>query len=102
MIAARQQPRGIFAPARYDRQVYQAAVEALAGSKYPALHRLSCTVSGGVVELSGTVPSFYLKQLAQAAIMQIERVDGVRNLVAVCDESHVLVATGCDQVKNSA
>lgn len=81
---------------RYDRQIYNAAVATLAGSKYTPLRRLNCSVSEGVVEISGTVSSFYLKQLAQAAVMQLDQVGSVRNLVEVSGESPMLVATHCD------
>jgi osmotically-inducible protein OsmY len=85
---------------RYDRKLYHAAVAALAASKYAALRRLNCSVSAGVVEISGTVSSFYLKQLAQAAVMQLDAVDGVRNLVEVSGESPVVVATHCGAVES--
>ena len=80
---------------RYDRQLYNEVAYALASSKYTSIRRLSCSVSQGVVELSGTVPSFYLKQLAQAAIMQLSSEAMVRNLVQVSDESPILVAGNC-------
>ncbi len=80
---------------RYDRQLYSDVACALASSKYTSIRRLSCSVSEGVVEISGTVPSFYLKQLAQAAIMQLSAEATVRNLVQVSDESPVLVAGNC-------
>jgi hypothetical protein len=41
------------------------------------------------VEIWGTVSSFYLKQLAQAAVLQISA-GGVRNLVQVRGESIAL------------
>ena len=97
MINIARQPSVSLAPARYDRQLLNAAVSALSGSKHTALHRLDCSVTDGVVEVTGTVPSFYLKQLAQAALMRLERVQSVRNLVAVSDEPRALVADSCEQ-----
>ncbi|MGD9723166.1 MAG: BON domain-containing protein [Pirellulales bacterium] len=94
MIVAIRQPTDLEV-ACYDRQVHHAATAALGASKYSALRQLRCTVSDGVVEISGTVPSFYLKQLAQAAVMQLGNVDSVRNLVTVSGESPVLVSTEC-------
>jgi hypothetical protein len=95
IVVARQPVEGLVAT-RYDRKTYHAAVAALATSKYTALRQLHCSVRGGVVEISGTVPSFYLKQLAQAAVMQLNDVDRVCNLVEVCGESSALVATSCN------
>ncbi len=95
MIVVARQPTELLVITRYDRSIYNAAVSALAGSKYASLRRLNCSVCEGVVEISGTVSSFYLKQLAQAAVMQLEEVCRVRNLVQVSGESPVVVATSC-------
>ena len=95
MIVISRQPTEDLATARYDREIHQAATTALADSKYLPLRRLNCTVTGGVVEISGTVSSFYLKQLAQAAVLHLHKVENVRNLVQVSGESPVLVARTC-------
>ena len=95
MIVISRQPTEDLAIARYDREIHQAASSALADSKYLPLRRLSCTVSDGVVEISGTVSSYYLKQLAQAAVLHLHKVENVRNLVQVSGESPVLVAKTC-------
>lgn len=79
----------------HDRQVQAAATAALGSSKYNALRKLKCRVCEGVVEISGTVASFYLKQLAQTLVMHMEGVAGIRNLVEVSGEPAVLVATSC-------
>jgi osmotically-inducible protein OsmY len=71
----------------HDRQLQAAAAEALLGSSYVALRQLDCRVSGGVVEISGTVSSFYLKQLAQAAMQRVQPSGSVRNLIEVLDKS---------------
>ena len=42
---------------------------ALQTSNYACLRRVSCDVCQGVVTLSGRVPSFYLKQLAQTIVL---------------------------------
>jgi hypothetical protein len=69
-----------------DRKLRAAAIEALANSRYGALRRLDCRVLGGVVEISGTVSSFYLKQLAQTAVLELGTAGTVRNLVEVRGE----------------
>jgi hypothetical protein len=42
-----------------------------------------CEVSGGVARLSGVVPSFYLKAVAQAALLSLTDLKGVANRVEV-------------------
>jgi hypothetical protein len=79
-----------------DRQMHAAATTALAASKYGPLRKLDCRVSAGVVEITGSVPSFYLKQLAQAAVLQLYPSSVIRNLVRVHGESSVFVAKSCD------
>lgn len=66
-----------------DRRMQAAAAEALSGSSYVALRQLDCRVNGGVVEISGTVSSFYLKQMAQAAMLRVQPPICVRNLIEV-------------------
>jgi hypothetical protein len=65
-----------------DRRMHAAAVEVLSKSHYGALRQLNCRVTSGVVEISGTVPNFYLKQLAQEAVLRLEP-GSVRNLIEV-------------------
>lgn len=100
MIVDARQPTDGLVVTRYDRQIYNAARAALSLSKYASLRGLRCSVIEGVVEISGTVSSFYLKQLAQAAVMQLDEVRRVRNLVEVCGESPVLVAMHCGMAAN--
>jgi osmotically-inducible protein OsmY len=66
-----------------DGQIRAAVVDALESMPYAALRRLSCRVTQGTAEIHGTVPTFYLKQLAQAAVSQQRGVLVVRNLVEV-------------------
>ena len=87
MIAIASQPpeRDMVSPG--DRQIHSQAATALATSKYGALRKLTCRVSGGVVEITGRVPSFYLKQLAQSAVLHLDPTYVVRNLVRVVGDS---------------
>jgi BON domain len=78
-----------------DLRTQAAVAEALASSQYAALRRLDCRVTDGVVEISGIVSSYYLKQLAQAAVLQLHQARSVRNLVEVEGETSILVATHC-------
>ena len=65
-----------------DHEIHAAVSAAFAASKYIPLRQLNCRVAKGIVEISGTVSSFYLKQLAQAAVLRINAA-GVLNLVQV-------------------
>jgi osmotically-inducible protein OsmY len=56
---------------------------ALRASGYRVLWNIDCEVRGSSVILSGVVPSFYLKQVAQAVALRIERVREVVNTVEV-------------------
>lgn len=82
MIALSRHARPFGPVAEGDRRMYAAALEVLSKSNYGALRQLSCRVDCGVVEISGTVPNFYLKQLAQEAVLRLEP-DSVRNLIEV-------------------
>jgi hypothetical protein len=55
----------------------------LEATGYESLGRLECRVDGGRIELSGMVPTFYLKQVAQSIALRLESVKEVRNLVEV-------------------
>ena len=56
---------------------------ALAATGYTWLRRVAVTAAGGNVVLSGTVPSYYLKQLAQVTVSGVPGVGLVRNELAV-------------------
>ena len=55
----------------------------LQGSGYGALKRVSCVIESGVLHLHGCVPSYYLKQLAQALVANIDGVCLVKNQIRV-------------------
>lgn len=52
-------------------------------SAYRALHFVSCEFHEGVLSLRGRVPSYYLKQVAQTLICQVEGVGQVNNRLEV-------------------
>jgi hypothetical protein len=54
------------------------AERALRSSPYLALRNVSCECGGGVLTLRGFLPTYYLKQVAQAVVA---RIDGVRQIV---------------------
>ena len=63
-----------------------AAESRLARCGYPALKAVDCKWRNGVLVLSGRVPSYYLKQLAQ------EKVRGVRGVEEIVNRTEVATA----------
>lgn len=55
----------------------------LAQSGYRPLLKVRCEYAGGNVVLSGTVPSYYHKQVAQAVLMASPEIDTVTNQIEV-------------------
>lgn len=65
--------------ARLDRSVRRS----LEDTGYRPLRCIDCRVSRGVVVLSGRVPSWYMKQVAQTVVQKIDAVDVVENRLQV-------------------
>lgn len=57
---------------------------ALDHSPYRALSLLDCEVSDGTIVVSGLVPSYYLKQLAQELLLRLDCGCRIENRVEVC------------------
>jgi osmotically-inducible protein OsmY len=66
-------PGPLFSPS----QLVDAAAASLHQSGYAALAFVACHVQGDAIVLDGSVPTYHLKQLAQAIV---RRVDGVRRI----------------------
>jgi len=66
-----------------DDNLRQAAVEVLRSSGYIQLRKLRCMAAAGVVTISGLVPSYFLKQMAQELVLRLAHVRQVKNLVEV-------------------
>ena len=66
-----------------DDGLRTAALKLLQSSGFAAVRRLRCEVTGAVVIVHGVVPSYYLKQMAQTAILRLDGIRGVKNLVEV-------------------
>lgn len=62
-----------------DSQVCDAVNRALHARGHPGLWNVCSEVNDGVVHLSGVVRSYYLKQLAQTAVLELEGVSGLHN-----------------------
>jgi hypothetical protein len=69
-------------PAESNRPTKMAR-ERLDQSGYHALRALNCSVHCGVAVLSGQVPSFYLKQLAQTFVRDVSGIAKVVNNTCV-------------------
>jgi osmotically-inducible protein OsmY len=66
-----------------DDRLRLAADKALRGSGYASMARLDVEVTRGHITISGTVPSFYLKQIAQAVVMKLDGAQFVENRLIV-------------------
>ena len=64
-------------------KVAQAAKHRLVDQPHLTTQRLWCEFDGGRLFLRGQVPSFYLKQLAQEAVVGLEGVHQVVNEIEV-------------------
>lgn len=67
----------------------QASIDAenrLSECGYPPLDRIDCEAKDGVLYLSGRVPSFYLKQLAQTFVRDVPGITVVVNNLLVNNE----------------
>ena len=64
-------------------EIAETARATLRRSAYFELRNLSCDFSGGVLTLTGRVPSYHLKQLAQTAVADLPGVVEIDNHVEV-------------------
>jgi hypothetical protein len=77
-----------------------AALKILQTSGYTALRRLRCEVAEAVVIIRGVLPTYYLKQMAQAVIQHLDGIRSVRNLVEVRDIALVQSVNGEEGIDN--
>ena len=66
-----------------DYLLLEAIIAGLRHSGYRSLTNLQCEVYGGQVIISGVVPSYFLKQVAQTIILRIGLVKGMKNHLQV-------------------
>ena len=59
-------------------------------NRHPAIRRLTCRIGHGTLTISGQVPSYYLKQLAQTAVQHLPGVGRICNLVEVTGQPWTL------------
>jgi osmotically-inducible protein OsmY len=65
------------------QEIAEIAQAALRRSSYFELRDISCDFSGGILTLHGCVPTYHLKQLAQASVAEVPGVVEVHNRVEV-------------------
>ncbi len=69
-------------PLEYS-EIHREAEERFRESSYLAVRTISCTVGDGVIHLHGSLPSHYLKQVAQELASSVEGVHRVINRIEV-------------------
>jgi osmotically-inducible protein OsmY len=72
-------------PASRDDGISRLAEERLRNSSYSALRTISCEYHEGVLILRGRLHTYYLKQLAQEAVREMDGVLEIANQVHVVD-----------------
>ena len=78
---------GTIKPPKVAQSRAEAAQQIFRESPYPAIRELQCRFRDGVLFIAGRVPNYYQKQLAQIALVHLEGIKQVRNLVEVSEES---------------
>ena len=69
------------------RRVVENAQRTLRDSQYQVLAQVSCEFREGILILRGRVPSFYMKQIAQTVIRDLDDVVRVDNRLEVAEAS---------------
>ena len=62
--------------------VYEAR-QVLRATGYPQFRSIEVMITDGIATIRGTVPTYYLKQMAQSVLMDLEGVRAVQNELAV-------------------
>jgi hypothetical protein len=65
------------------QEITDIAQAVLRRSAYFELHDVACDFSGGILTLRGRVPTYHLKQMAQASVAEVPGVVEVHNRVEV-------------------
>jgi osmotically-inducible protein OsmY len=66
-----------------DASLSHLVKQTLRETHYAALQRIRCHVLHGIVELSGDVPSFYSKQIAQEVLLNLDCAPRIENRLHV-------------------
>ena len=71
-----------------DWEICDRAMHLLAQNPYRAMRYIACDVRDGALILSGRVPSYHLKQMAQAALAELCVVARIENRIEVSKRAH--------------
>jgi len=86
-----------------SHEIAEAANARLRASPYVSLRGLSCRCDdGGALFLQGRVPTFYLKQLVQETVADVEGVVQVVNKAEVVSSAASTAPSACDRRIGSA
>ncbi|HZZ72648.1 MAG TPA: BON domain-containing protein [Pirellulales bacterium] len=66
-----------------EAEIARRAESHLHGSGYTDLRRVRCTYAAGVLSLHGTLPSFYLRQVAESLATNLPEVDQIDSQLLV-------------------
>ncbi len=69
-------------------RIEESVQERLLGSPYFALRNVGCVYRDGVLTLQGSLPTYYLKQVAQSVVAETEGVTTVVNQIEVKAAAH--------------
>jgi osmotically-inducible protein OsmY len=69
------------------QEIAEIAQAALRRSAYFELRNVSCDYSGGILTLRGRVPTYHMKQMAQASVAEVPGVVEVHNRLEVTTSS---------------
>jgi osmotically-inducible protein OsmY len=69
------------------KSIADAATERLHASPYLLLRKVTCNCDEGLLVLTGSVPTYFHKQLAQQSVFGIKGVKQVVNQIDVCNQS---------------
>lgn len=70
-----------------DERLQNSVISELHASAYRPIQTIECHVHEDLVILSGRVPSFYIKQVAQTVVMKIAGVKSIENRLRVENEN---------------
>lgn len=70
-------------PRREDSVVERRITRRLQTSPYLSIRRVTCRFHEGMLRLQGRVPSYYLKQIAQTMVLEMDGVDEIDNQLEV-------------------
>lgn len=81
--------------------VEASALGLLRTGRYSALQTVTCSYHDGILELTGHLPSNYLKQIAQSLVIDLEGVTAIANRIEVTPTTQPPILNRVVQIKNA-